>query len=102
MTLPKLTPDEKKKALRKAQDMRSRRAEIRRELKDGKISLAAVLEREDDEVVARMRVAYLLESLPKIGKVTTRKIMEEIGIDESRRVQGLGQRQRGALLAKLG
>lgn len=102
MALPKLTPEEKKTALRKAQDMRSRRAEIRRRLKDGKVSLAEVLRQDTDEVVARMRVAYLLESLPKIGKVTTRKIMDEIGIDESRRVQGLGQRQRGALLAKLG
>jgi hypothetical protein len=102
MALPKLTPEEKKKALRKAQDMRSKRAEIRRKLKDGKVTLAEVLRQDDNEVISRMRVAYLLESLPKIGKVTTRKIMEEIGIDESRRVQGLGQRQRGALLAKLG
>ncbi|MDI6871549.1 MAG: integration host factor, actinobacterial type [Bacillota bacterium] len=102
MALPKLTAEEKKKALKKAQDMRSKRADIRRRLKGGKLTLAEVLRRDNDEVIARMRVAYLLESLPKIGKVTTRKIMEEIGIDESRRVQGLGQRQRGALLAKLG
>lgn len=102
MALPKLTPEEKKKALRKAQDMRTKRADLRRRLKSGKLSLSEVLRRDNDEVIARMRVAYLLESLPKIGKVTTRKIMEEIGIDESRRVQGLGQRQRGALLSKLG
>ncbi|MGE5552689.1 MAG: integration host factor, actinobacterial type [Betaproteobacteria bacterium] len=102
MALPKLTAEEKKRALRKAQDMRSKRADLRRRLKSGRLTLAEVLRRDNDEVVARMRVAYLLESLPKIGRVTTRKIMEEIGIDESRRVQGLGQRQRGALLAKLG
>jgi hypothetical protein len=102
MALPKLTAEEKKRALRKAQDMRSKRADLRRRLKNGKLTLPEVLRRDNDEVIARMRVAYLLESLPKIGRVTSRRIMEEIGIDESRRVQGLGQRQRGALLAKLG
>jgi ribosomal protein S13 len=43
-----------------------------------------------------------LESLPRIGKVRARQIMEEIGIDENRRVQGLGVRQKEALLNKLG
>ncbi len=102
VALPKLTPEEKRKALAKAQAMRSKRADIRRRLKEGQLTLQQVLGQADDEVVARMRVAYLLESLPKVGKVTTKKIMEEIGIDESRRVQGLGSRQRGALLERLG
>jgi len=97
-----LTPDEKRKALRKAREMRSKRAEIRRGLKDGRLSLIQILNSLDDEAIARMRVVYLLESLPRIGKATTKKIMQEIGIDQSRRVQGLGNRQRGALLEKLG
>ncbi|MBO8125979.1 MAG: integration host factor [Firmicutes bacterium] len=102
MGLPKLTPEEKRKALKKAQEMRSRRAEIRKKLKCGELSLADVLAQTDDEAIARMRVAYLLESLPKIGKVSTKKIMKEIGINESRRVQGLGERQRAELLERLG
>ncbi len=102
LALPKLTPDEKRKALRKAREMRSKRAEIRRGLKDGRLSLTQILNSLDDEAIARMRVVYLLESLPRIGKATTKKIMQEIGIDQSRRVQGLGNRQRGALLEKLG
>jgi ribosomal protein S13 len=56
----------------------------------------------DDDVIAKMRVAYLLESLPRIGKVRTRKIMNEIGIDETRRIQGLGVRQKQALIQRLG
>jgi len=56
----------------------------------------------DNDVIAKMRVAYLLESLPRIGKVRTRKIMNEIGIDETRRVQGLGSRQRQALIERFG
>jgi hypothetical protein len=100
MALPKLSLEEKRKALQKAQDMRSQRAVIRESLKSGKVTLSDVLTRADEEVVARMRVAYLLQSLPQVGKVTSRKIMDEIGIHESRRVQGLGKRQIDALLER--
>ncbi len=102
MALPKLTLEQKKKALQKAQDMRSRRKGIRERLKKGSMSLKQVLDAKSDEVLGKMRVAYLLASLPRVGKTTARKIMEEIGIDEARRVQGLGKRQREALLERLG
>lgn len=102
MSLPVLTPEEKLNALRKAQEMRSRRAELRAKLKKGSITLREVLERTDDEVVARMRVTYLLQSLPQVGKVTSEKLMREIGINENRRVQGLGKRQKEQLLKRLG
>jgi len=102
MSLPKLTPEEKRRALAKAQEMRSRRAQLRRELKSGAITLAEVLAREDDEAVQKMRVSYLLQSLPHVGKVTTDKVMQDIGIHENRRVQGLGLRQRTELLQRFG
>lgn len=102
MSLPRLTLEEKRQALKKAQLMRSKRAEIRQELKKGNMTLTDVLSKSDDEVIGRMRVAYLLQSLPKIGKVRTRKIMEDIGINESRRVQGLGSRQKQALIERFG
>ena len=101
MALPKLTADEKMAALRKAQEMRSRRAQIRQSLKEGRLTLEKILNGPADDVISRMRVAYLLESLPRIGRVRTRKIMEEVGIHESRRIQGLGVRQREALLKRL-
>ena len=44
----------------------------------------------------------LLESLPGVGKVKARRIMEDIGISETRRVRGLGPQQRQALLEQLG
>ncbi len=102
MTLPALTKGQRRAALGKAQEMRSRRRRLREQLKKGAMTLKEALDRSDDEVVARMRVAYLLASLPRVGKTTARKIMEEIGIDSSRRVQGLGKRQREALLERFG
>ncbi len=102
MSLPILTREEKMEALKKAQEMRSKRAELRSQLKKGIITLQDVLDAADDEVIARMRVAYLLESLPQVGKITSAKLMEEIGINENRRVKGLGNRQKNELLEKLG
>jgi hypothetical protein len=100
LKLPVLTLREKKEALEKAQKMRSERKEIREQLKAGRMALSEVLSRDNDEVMGKMRVAYLLASLPRVGKTTAKKVMDEIGIDESRRVQGLGKRQKEALLAR--
>ena len=101
MSIPKLSPEERSKALAKAQKIRSERMEVRKQLKAGKITLADVLNNAEDEVFAKMRVKYLLESLPQVGKITAQKVMEEIGIDEARRVQGLGSRQKTQLLERL-
>lgn len=102
MALPQLTPDEKREALKKAQHVRQQRAHIRKQLKTGELTVSEVLQRTDDEIIAKMRVTYLLQSLPQVGKVTTQKIMDDIGIHESRRVQGLGKRQAAALIERLG
>ncbi|NLM39438.1 MAG: integration host factor [Firmicutes bacterium] len=102
MALPQLTREQKLSALQKAQEMRSKRAQLREQLKRGELTLKEVLERADDEVIAKMRVSYLIQSLPQVGKVTSKRIMDEIGINENRRVQGLGKRQVSELLRKLG
>jgi hypothetical protein len=102
MALPQLTPSEKRKALEKAQNMRSQRAKLREKLKKGEITFRQVIEGPQNEVVSRMRVSYLLQSLPQVGKITSERIMNEVGIHANRRVQGLGKRQLEALLERLG
>ena len=57
---------------------------------------------DSDDVVGKLKVVALLESLPGVGKVKARQVMEEIGIAETRRVEGLGAQQRQALLEQLG
>lgn len=99
--LPSLTPEQRAEALAKAAAARHERAALRDDIKAGNVTLAEVFEREDD-VARRMKVSALIEALPGYGKAKAAKIMEELGISESRRVQGLGVRQREQLLAKLG
>ena len=57
MALPVLTPEQKREALKKAQEVRSKRAKVREDLKSGKISLENIFEDVEDEVIGKMRVA---------------------------------------------
>ena len=98
-TPPSLSPEQRAQALEKAARIRKERAEIKRQLKDGRLSLADALQRsESDEALAKMRVLTMLESLPALGKVKARRLLDAVGIAESRRVQGLGVHQRAELL----
>ncbi len=100
---PSLSPDQRQAALDKAAAARRVRAELKEKLKMGSLSLNELLEQAaGDEVVAKMKVVAVLESLPGLGKVKARRLMEEIGISETRRIQGLGDQQRKKLLERLG
>ena len=103
MALPPLTPDQRAAALQKAARARKERAEVKNRLKHGSTSLSQVLkDGQSDDIVGKMKVSALLESVPGIGKVRARQIMERLGIAESRRVRGLGANQRAALENEFG
>ena len=96
---PQLTDEQRKAALEKAAAARRARAELKEQLKMGSLTLQALLDRaEGDDIIGKMKVTAVLEALPGVGKVKARRTMEEIGISESRRVRGLGDQQRAALL----
>lgn len=100
MPLPTLTEEQRKQALEKAAEARKARAELKGQLKSGNLSLADILARSGDDTVGKMKVSAVLESLPGVGKVRATKIMERLDISASRRVRGLGAKQREALLAE--
>ena len=106
MALPPLTPEQRAAALEKAAIARRERAAVKNRLKHSGASLIEVLKEGSREggndIVGKMKVSAVLESLPGVGKVRARRIMEEIGISESRRVRGLGQNQVASLLERFG
>jgi hypothetical protein len=102
MPLPTLTPEQRQQALEKAAEARRKRAELKAQLKSGNLSLSTVLGKDEDETVGKMKVSAVLESMPGVGKVRARKIMEKLDISASRRVRGLGSKQKDALLAEFG
>ena len=103
MALPPLTPDQRAAALEKAARARKERAEVKNRLKRGSTTLPQVLkDGKSDDVIGKMKVSALLESMPGVGKVRAKQIMERLGIAESRRVRGLGANQRSALEHEFG
>jgi hypothetical protein len=99
--LPTLSPEQRSAALEKAAEIRKARAELKEQLKSGKTTLTAVLDRaESDDVVGKLRVSAVLQAMPGIGKVRATQIMEKLKIAESRRLRGLGDQQRKALIAE--
>lgn len=97
---PPLTEEQRRQALEKAAIARRKRAELKGQLKSGTTSLRELIERTGDEVVGKMKVSAVLESLPGVGRVRARKIMERLDISESRRMRGLGAKQKENLLTE--
>ena len=95
---PPLTEDQRRQALEKAAIARRKRAELKEQLKSGRITFRELLDRTGDEIVGKMKVSTVLESLPGVGRVRARKLMERLDISESRRMRGLGEKQRKNLL----
>jgi hypothetical protein len=99
VALPSLTPEQRAAALEKAAAARKARAELKVRLKSSGTSLDEVLaDGSKDEVVGKMKVVAVLEAMPGVGKVRAQRIMERLEISPSRRVRGLGAKQREALV----
>jgi hypothetical protein len=100
---PTLTPEQRQAALERAAQARKERAELKDHLKSGRTTLRELLNQAgEDEIVGKMKVLSVLEALPGTGKVRARRLMEQVGISETRRLQGLGAKQRELLLEAVG
>lgn len=95
MALPNLTPEQRQAALAKAAAVRQARKLIKDDLKAGKMTLEHALTLPE---MQRCKVYDLIKSLPGIGKARAQQLMRELGINDNKRVQGLGVNQRAALL----
>lgn len=97
---PVLTDEQRRKALIKADAVRSRRAIVKKEIKASKISFEELLEMaKNEDALAGMKILTALECVPGIGKVKARRKMKELKISEVRRIKGLSPKQKTALLS---
>ena len=103
MPLPVLTPEQRAAALEKAAAARRARAEVKNRLKHSGASVSEVIrEGQNDDIIGKIKVKALLESMPGVGKVRAAQIMERLQIAETRRVRGLGTNQVAALEREFG
>ncbi len=101
MSVPELTDNDRREALKIAIESRRVRADVLHRLSSGELSAADVIEMRKDRVIGKMKVVTFIESVPGFGKVKTEKLMDKIGISKTRRLQGLGKRQVDELLKAL-
>ncbi|HEY6522921.1 MAG TPA: integration host factor, actinobacterial type [Solirubrobacteraceae bacterium] len=87
-------------ALQRANDIRSRRAQLKRDLKAGRTPIHELL-LDPPEYVQTAKVFDLLLAVPKYGRVKVNKILGQCRISPSKTLGGLSERQRGELVALL-
>jgi hypothetical protein len=96
-TVPGRSREQRLRALRLANEIRSARAKLKKDLASGKIELAQILA-QPPEYVRTARVRDVLLALPKIGSVKAGRILADCGIAHSKTLGGLTDRQRTELL----
>jgi hypothetical protein len=101
MSVPQISEEQRKAALESAIRVRHERADLKAKIKAGEVSVEAVLGM-DIAAAEGMRVVDLIKACPGYGEAKAKKLMDELGIPENRRVKGLGKNQREALVKALG
>jgi hypothetical protein len=101
-TPPALTQEQRVLASRLAVANRRRRAEIKKQVKCGELSLTNLFAlAEVEDCIAQMRAFDLISALPAVGGVKAAKIMAAGNIAKTRRIRGLGPKQRELLFRAL-
>ncbi len=99
-TTPERSLDQRTDALGIANDVRARRAELKRDLKAGRVSIRALL-LDPPSWLQTAKVFDILVALPKVGRVKATKVLDGAQISPSKTFAGLSHRQRTDLAARL-
>jgi hypothetical protein len=94
---PSRSLDQRMEALRRANVIRVRRAQLKRDLKAGAVSIADVLDEPPDYVLTA-KVYDMLMAVPKLGRVKAMRLLNQCRISQSKTVGGLSERQRAELV----
>jgi hypothetical protein len=94
---PARSLDQRMEALKRANDIRVRRAQLKKDLKDGRVQIEAVLG-DPPEYVETAKVFDILMAVPKFGRVKAAKLLNQCRISQSKTVGGLSDRQRAELV----
>ncbi len=90
--------DQRMEALKRANHIRVRRAQLKKDLKDGRVRVEAVLA-DPPDYVETAKVFDILMAVPKFGRVKAARFLNQCRISQSKTVGGLSERQRAELIA---
>src|SRR3954453_5680486 len=89
--------DQRMEALRRANDIRVRRARLKKDLKEGRLHIEQVLDA-PPEYVSTAKVFDILMAVPKFGRGKAARFLNPGRISQSKTVGGLSERQRAELI----
>jgi hypothetical protein len=96
-TAPVRSLDQRMEALARANDIRVRRAQLKKDLKNGTVQIEAILD-DPPEYVSTAKVFDMLMAVPKFGRVKAARFLNQCRISQSKTVGGLSDRQRAELI----
>src|SRR6201987_3616988 len=97
---PQRSLNQRMDALARANQIRIKRAQLKRDLKSGRLSIHSLL-LEPPEYVETAKVFDMLLAVPKYGRVKVNKILAHCRIAPSKTIGGLSERQRSELISLL-
>jgi len=100
LAAPERSLDQRMEALKRANDIRTARAKLKKDLKASRASIHAIL-LDPPEYVLTAKVFDMLLAVPKYGRVKTNRILNQCRISPSKTIGGLSQRQRTELVGLL-
>src|SRR5438046_10701207 len=96
--VPERTHEQRMRALRRANEIRTARAQLKRDLKAGKVKVEQLLS-DPPEYVLSAKAFDMIIAVPKYGRVKANKILTQCRISPSKTIGGLSARQRGERVA---
>ncbi len=97
---PKRSLDQRMAALERANGIRSARAQLKRDLKAGRVKIVDLLG-DPPEYVMTAKVFDMLLAVPKYGRVKANRVLNQCRISPAKTIGGLSERQRGELVSRL-
>ena len=99
-TAPERSLTQRMEALQRANDIRTARATLKRDLKAGRTSIHQLLTA-PPEYLETAKVFDMLLAVPKYGRVKVNKVLQQCRISPSKTIGGLSERQRAELVSLL-
>jgi hypothetical protein len=98
---PERSLTQRMEALKRANDVRTRRAQLKRDLRAGRAQVQGLL-LQPPEYLQTAKVFDLMLAVPKYGRVKVNRILTQCRISPSKTIGGLSERQRNELVSYLG
>ena len=94
---PDRSLDQRMEALKRANDIRVKRAQLKKDLKAGRVRIEEILG-DRPSYVETAKVFDMLMAVPKFGRVKAARFLNQCRISQSKTVGGLSERQRAELI----